>query len=228
MGHAAAAWLPDTINPYLEMSSFGVLLSAPHLMLGLALTLVCAPLYVRAVEGRWFWVALLGAAILGLTLVHPFNAPMLVSVLVVHAALTGRRAWPAAVVAALAAAPTALYSLLLFQFDPFWSGTYGVQNLMPAPPPWSLPLDFGLVLLAAPLAWPVVRRWPAERRRLLLLWVGFGLLWMYAPVPYQRRFAFGVQPALAVLGAVGLRSSTPVACAPGGRDVWRRIVNYGR
>jgi hypothetical protein len=129
---------------------------------------------------------------------------VLASVLVAHAVLSGRRAWPAALVAALAAAPMAIYSVLLYHSDPFWSGTYSAQNLMPSPPPWLLPLDFGLVLLAAPLAWPVVRRWPAERRNLILLWIGLGLLWMYAPVPYQRRFAFGVQPGLAVLAAVGL------------------------
>jgi hypothetical protein len=67
-----------------------------------------------------------------------------------------------------------------------------------------LPLDFGVVLLAAPLAWRAVSRWPTERRRLILLWIAAGAIWMYAPVPYQRRFAFGVQPALAVLAAVGL------------------------
>jgi hypothetical protein len=152
---------------------------------------------------------------------------MLVSVLVAHAALTGRRAWPAAIVAGLAAAPTALYSLLLFQVDPFWSGTYGTQNIMPAPAPWSLPVDFGLVLLAAPLAWPIVRRWPRERRMLLLLWVGLGLLWMYAPVPYQRRFAFGVQPALAVLAAVGLFEMNARLRAHRVRPAWRRLINYG-
>jgi hypothetical protein len=140
----------------------------------------------------------------GLSLVHSFNTPVLASVLVAHAVLSGRRAWPAAMVASLAAAPMALYSVLLYQSDPFWSGTYSAQNLMPSPAPWLLPLDFGLVLLAAPLAWQVLRKWPAERRNLILLWIGLGLLWMYAPVPYQRRFAFGVQPALAVLASVGL------------------------
>ena len=118
--------------------------------------------------------------------------------------MTGRRAWPAALVAGIAAAPMAAYSLLLYQTDPFWSGTYSAQNLMPAPAPWSLPFDFGLVLLVAPLSWPIVRHWPAERRRLILLWICLGLLWMYAPVAYQRRFAFGVQPALAVLAGIGL------------------------
>src|SRR5712692_11038799 len=202
--HALANLLPETINPYLEVSSFGVLLSAPHLMLGLALTLVCAPLYLRAIGGGRIWLVLLGGAVLSLSLVHSFNTPVLVSVLVVHAAVTGRRAWPAAIVAGLAAAPMAIYSLLLYQTDPFWSGTYSAQNIMPAPAPWSLPFDFGLVLLAAPLAWPVVRRWPTERRRLILLWIGLGLIWMYAPVAYQRRFALGVQPALAVLAGVGV------------------------
>ena len=224
--HALAALLPDTINPYLEVSSFGALLSAPHLMLGLALTLVCAPVYLRAARGNVRWLALLGVAIASLSLVHSFNTPVLVSVLALHAALSGRRAWPAAVVAGLAAAPMALYSLVLYQTDPFWSGTYSLQNLMPSPPPWSLPLDFGLVLLAAPLAWPVVRTWPVQRRRLMLAWIGLGLVWMYAPVPYQRRFALGVQPALAVLAALGLLELNARMRLRGVGAITQRLVNY--
>ncbi|MCA1643947.1 MAG: hypothetical protein LC797_00275 [Chloroflexi bacterium] len=224
--HALANLLPDSINPFLEVSSFGVLLSAPHLMLGLALTLVCAPLYLRAIGGRHLFVLLLGAAVLSLSLVHSFNTPVLVSVMVVHAILTGRRAWPAAVMAALAAAPMAIYSLLLYQTDPFWSGTYSAQNLMPSPAPWSLPFDFGLVLLVAPLAWPVVRRWPTERRRLILLWIGLGLLGMYAPVAYQRRFAFGLQPALASLAGIGLVELSTWLRVHQLGGVRRRLINY--
>jgi hypothetical protein len=224
--HGPAALLPDTINPYLEVSSFGALLSAPHLMLGLALTLLCAPVYLRAARGDWRWLALLGASIASLSLVHSFNTPVLVSVLALHAALSGRRAWPAAVVAGLAAAPMALYSLLLYQADPFWSGTYSLQNLMPSPAPWSLPLDFGVVLLAAPLAWPVVRTWPAERRRFILAWIGLGLLWMYAPVPYQRRFALGIQPALALLAAAGLLEVNARMRLRGIGAIKQRLVNY--
>jgi hypothetical protein len=97
---------------------------------------------------------------------------------------------------------------------------------MPAPPLWSLPVDFGLVLLAAPLAWSVVRHWPSERRRLILLWISFGLVWMYAPVPFQRRFAFGVQPALAVLAAAGLFDLNARLRAHPVRYLPRRLVNY--
>ena len=224
--HTIASALPDTINPYLEVSSFGALLSAPHLMLGLALTLLCAPIYLRAIHGSKLWVLVLGANVLTLSLVHSFNTPVLVSVLGLHALITGRRAWPAAFVAGAVAAPMALYSLLLYQRDPFWSGTYSAQNLMPSPAPWSLPIDFGLVLLAAPLAWPLVRRWPDEQRRLILAWIGLGLIWMYAPVPYQRRFALGVQPGLAVLAAVGLYQMNRWLRERRVGAIRRRLANY--
>jgi hypothetical protein len=67
-----------------------------------------------------------------------------------------------------------------------------------------LPIDFGVLLVAAPFAWPLLRSWPSDRRRLVLLWVGLGLAWMYVPVPFQRRFGFGVPPGLAVLAALGV------------------------
>jgi hypothetical protein len=119
-----------------------------------------------------------------------------------------------------------LSNLLLFQADPFWSGTYGAQNTMPAPAPWSLPVDFGLVLLAAPLAWTAIRRWAPERRRLALLWIGLGLVWLYAPVPYQRRFGFGLQPALAVLAAPGLLRANRWMAEREWSRLRRRLANY--
>src|SRR5205085_12281846 len=143
--------------------------------------LLCAPLYLRRHVG---WLAL---AVFALSLVHPFNVPVLVSVLVAHALWNGRRWWPAAAAAIAASVPILVYNALLFTTDPFWSGTYGVQNLMPAPAPWAVPFDLGTPLLAAPLAWPVVKTWPVERRRLMLLWIGLALVWLYVPVPYQRR-----------------------------------------
>jgi hypothetical protein len=222
-----ATLLPSTINVYLEMSSFGVFLSAPHLMIGLALTLLSAPAYLRAASGQPRWVLLLGLLIGVLSLVHPFNLPVLASVLAIHALFQGRRAWAAGLVAGVAAAPMGLYNLLLFQADPFWSGTYGAQNTMPAPAPWSLPIDFGLALLAAPLAWTSLRAWSPERRRLILLWVGLGLVWLYAPVPYQRRFAFGVQPAVSVLAAVGLLRANVWMAKRGWPRLGRRLANYG-
>jgi hypothetical protein len=116
--------------------------------------------------------------------------------------------------------------VLVYAHDPFWSATYGAQNLMPAPAPWVLPIDFGIVLIAAPLAWPVLKRWPMERRWLVLLWIGLGLALMYAPVPFQRRLALGVQPALAVLSAVGLLHLNAWMRRRAVGALKRRAVNY--
>jgi hypothetical protein len=46
---------------------------------------------------------------------------------------------------------------------------------------------------------------------------------MYAPVPYQRRFAFGVQPGLAVLAAVGI---VHLNWRLRHRSMSRRVTNY--
>ncbi|HEY3063945.1 MAG TPA: hypothetical protein VGL99_33660 [Chloroflexota bacterium] len=210
--HEVAMALPMSINVYLELNSFGVFLSAPHLMFGLALTLLSGVLYLQRKSVG------LGLATLGLSLIHPFNLPVLSSVLIGHALWNGRMWWAPAAIATLASAPVSLYNALLFSRDPFWSGTYSAQNTMPAPAPWALPIDLGLLLLAAPLAWTTVRSWPADRRRLIVLWIALGLLWLYVPLPYQRRFAFGVQPALAVLAAIGLLRL--------GAQLHSRLVNY--
>lgn len=223
---------PIPVNVFLEFNTLGTFFSAPHLMLGLALTLLAAPLYLQASQrGQARWLAALGGATATLSAIHPFNLPVLLSVLLADALLALRasgRARPlvAAVVATCAAAPLTLYSALIFQLDPFWSATYRTQNLMPAPPPWSLPIDLGIVLLAAPAAWWTVRTWPAERRRLLLLWVALAFAWLYLPVPYQRRFAFGVQPALAVLASVGLLAINHWMRERAWGPVRRRAVNY--
>lgn len=213
------------VNVFLELNSFGVLFAAPHLMLGLALTLLAGPLYLRAAAGRSTrWVLGLNAAVLALGFIHPFNLPVLVSLLLLDSLWRLRRGWTmarpavlAALLAGASAAPLGLYNLLLFQADPFWAGTYGAQNEMPSPAPWALPGDLGVVLLAAPLAWAAVRAWQPDTRRFLLLWIALDLAWMYVPVPYQRRFAFGIQPALAVLAAAGLLDA----------GAWLRRIGWG-
>lgn len=251
-------WLPAALvaralglEPYAgngsyETTTFGLLFAPPHVTLGMALSLelarrLGAPTGAagQAAEGptasRARLDLLLGGA---LALLHPFHAPVLLVALglyrLARGGLPGLAAlWPAT----LGAAPTLLYSALVFSFDPFWSATYGRQNLLPSPPPWALPLEYGLTLPLAlvgagaalsgypmpplgrhgvPLSpWPLRPQpgWRApgaagDRLRpaiaFLALWAALMLLASYLPVPYQRRFAFGLGPALAVLGAVGL------------------------
>jgi hypothetical protein len=209
------------INPFVETATFGALWAAPHIALGLSATLlaiVCAGL---AFQGSRRALAALAVDVGVLGIVHPFNLPVLLIAFGVYALFCITRtpapslgiriraaAWPLAVatVAGLAATPVVLYSARTFAMDPFWSAAYGAQNVMLSPPPWELPLDYGVVLLLAPAGIvALIRGSPplAPAHTLLLIWIATTLLFMYAPVPYQRRFAVGLFAALAVLAALG-------------------------
>lgn len=162
-------------------------------------------------------------------------------------------AWPVAtaLVAAAAGAPLVLYNALTFSRDPFWSATYGEQNLMRSPRPWELPLDCGVVFLLAPLGLVALSQQsrgaeprdgtlaPAGDRaratELLLVFVGVVLVFIYLPVSFQRRFAVGLVPALATLAALGwpllhqgaLRLADRLGAGPATRRrVARRLIVY--
>jgi hypothetical protein len=197
----------------LEVMTLGVFLAPLHLMLGLACTLLAIVAYAAAAEpgATWRPYAGLAAAVLGLALVHPFNLPVVLGLFGLDTALRwlrGRR-WPWRPVLATALAggmalPLLLYNYWAFRIEPFWSVVYGNQNTVPSPALPRLLMDYGFVLLFAPLA---LRAWPrprGDRQWLAVLTGALLLLALYAPVPFQRRLAFGVQPALAVLGAAGL------------------------
>ncbi len=210
-GQGESAALP--LGATLEVMTLGVFLAPLHLMLGLACTVLAIAAFAAAVEPRATWRAhaALAAAILGLALLHPFNLPVVLALFGLYTALRWVRVrrWPWRPIAATALAtaialPLLLYNYWAFRIEPFWSVVYGQQNTVPSPEPLRLVLDYGLVLLLAPLAVWAWRAPRGERQWLALLSGALLLLALYAPVPFQRRLAFGVQPALAVLAAAGL------------------------
>ena len=213
------ATLAGLSQPYVgnfsyELNTFGILFAAPHVAVGMAATLELArPLRgiaqpLGAIAG--WWVAL-GAI---LALVHPFHVP----VLLVALGAFGLARWrshgrPAALVAAACAAigatPALVPTVLTFSFDPFWGNTYTRQNLLPTPVFHELVVDLGVTLLAALAGlWFLRGRLAAPG---LLLWVLLMYAAMYVPVPYQRRFSFGMHPAMVVLAANALVQLVPRA-----------------
>jgi hypothetical protein len=212
-------------HPSVQVVTFGLFLAAPHLGLGLAASLMAMVLAPPASRGSRWALAWLAADVVILSLVHPFNLPTVVVTVGVYALVRSWRArridgWSVAacVVSGMAGAPLLIYNFLTFTFDPFWSKTHGEANVIPSPRPWELPLDYGLILLLALLA--LVQLWqgrvsgddladaqngPGRARdlSLLLAWLGTGFVFMYLPVAYQHRFAFGLQPAMCVLAALG-------------------------
>ncbi len=196
--------------PYVEMLAFATLFAAPHIGLGLALTLLSVVCFLAACRGRQHAFHLLAGATLLLGLVHPFNLPVLPCIFLAYGLLETlvhrHLAWrplQGAALTGLVAAPFVLYNFATFTSTAFWSQTYGAQQSMLSPPPWAFPIIFGIVFLLAPLGvYRLGKTWKPEQR-LLVTFVVVELAWMYVPVPYQRRFALGLQPALAAVAALG-------------------------
>jgi hypothetical protein len=198
-----------------EVSTFLVLFTAPHLMLGLACLLLAAAGYLASWRrGGLVSIVATGAATLGVGLTNPFGLVTLGGVLAGHlglAVLCGPRPPRAAVLGALlagvCAAPFLLYNLLVFGADPFWGVVYGKQNVIPTPPAPFLAMGFAPVLVLAALGLPrfVARRDPGHR--LVVVWIVLCLALICAPTTlgYQRRFVFGVQPMLAIVAVAALQ-----------------------
>jgi len=206
-------------QPSVQVVTFGLLFTAPHLGLALVMTLSALICIQPAFRGHRGALCMIAVAIVSLALLHPFNLPTVLATIAVfflarvirdrtitaNGLLTG-------LVAGVAGAPLLLYNFVTFTLDPFWSKTHGEANTLPSPRPWELPMDYGVVFILT-----IVALWQLWRRRsrsapvdgqpanavILLSWLATGTVCMYLPLAYQHRLAFGLQPAMAVLAAVG-------------------------
>jgi hypothetical protein len=193
-----------------EVSTFLTLFTAPHLMVGLSLSLGIARMVAMAWGGSK--AAAVGAVVMAgaLGIVNPFSLATLCAVLTAFSVVQAvRRELALAGVVASAgvvtvAAPFLLYSLLVFTADPFWGATYGRQNKTLTDSPIELLFGFGLLVpLAIVGAWSV-RRELTSGRLLVLSWIVVSVALMYLPVGFQRRFSFGLHPMLGLVAALGL------------------------
>ena len=198
------------INTYVEATTLGAFLAAPHIQLGLASILAGLLAFIAALKGSTGGLAALAIAVLVLGLVHPFNTPVLLASFGAYAAtrtLTDRRipwrAVTATVVACAVGGPMVIYNYVTFTFAPVWSDSFGVQNRLPSPLPWELLLDYGVTLVLAPLGILAIRDRITVEQRVVLTFLAVIAVCIYLPVPYQRRFAFGALPALAAFAALG-------------------------
>jgi len=191
-----------------ETYTFGTLLGAPHVMLGVALTLLALLLYWQAGGGSTAGMVGLLLAVVGLGLIHPFNLPTLLAIWWLHAALSwwsgeGRRRVVVAALAAVASLPALLQHVATFLADPFWSSVYGAQNRLPSPAIEALPIEYGLLLPLAIASVPSLWRRGTEGRYLVLC-TAVILVAIYLPVPFQRRLGLGLHPLLALAAGVAL------------------------
>ena len=222
-------------QPSVQVVTFALFFTAPHLGLGLVATLTSMIAFSAACRGSRVGLILVAVSVFALGLVHPFNLPTVISTFGLYtlARMIGERRVTirpilACVVAGIAGVPLLLYNFVTFTLDPFWSKTHGEANTLPSPRPWELPMDYGIVFVLALVGAVVLTRsWRGQPRSIeqgndggsdalveqplmtepgiLVAWLVTGLVWMYVPLAYQHRLAFGLQPAMAVLAAVGWR-----------------------
>lgn len=196
---------------YPELNTMLVTLTAPHLMLGLALLLLAGRLYADCWDRPPGWRRVsLAVVVLMLGLVDPFAVASFVPVVAAHglvmAGLRRRLDVPghsAAAVALVAATPIIALNAVTFTFDPFWSATYSRQNVLPAPAMTDVLLAFGLLVPLALLGLPELVRRPSPGRLLVVIWIVTALVMMHAPAPPQRRFALGLHPMIALAATYG-------------------------
>jgi hypothetical protein len=195
-----------------ETNTFGLLFAPPHVPLAMAASLELARLGLHP-QAHLRRSDPLAAAVLSATvaLLHPFHLPVLLAALMLSGVASAWRVRNAAglavaVAAGLGALPVLGPTLATFAFDPFWSATYSLQNVLPSPAPHELVVDLGPTLLLAMGGAFALRTRVAPVG--LLLWLLLALLAMYVPLPYQRRLGFGLQPALAVLAGNTLASAS--------------------
>ena len=200
---------------YPELNTFLVLLTTPHLLIGLALAVELARQYYQswgeAGGSSWAWLARGSLLGLALGLVNTFGVPAVLAPMWAHlglATLWRRKvpARPAAVAVGTLAfgLPMPLYSLIVMRQDPIWTLTHSVQNLLPSPDLIHMIDGFGLLAILALVGLPRLLRQPQPRSLVLPVWCLTCLVLMYFPVAYQRRFGYGLQPMLAMMAAVGL------------------------
>ncbi len=99
--------------------------------------------------------------------------------------------------------PVLVYEAWITQNDPFLA-IWNEQNLTISPSLWDTFISFSpLALFAIPGIYWVLRK-KMVSARVLLVWVGLGILLMYVPWNLQRRFFMGYLIPLAGLAAIGL------------------------
>lgn len=201
-------WVPEAIPFFSGYANAHFALASAALIVAL-LAIAGAGMSTGA---RLAWAAATG---LLLALVQPFGAITVIAVAV--AWLVWMRVRPTQPTAGtrwsmhvltfgaflLASVPVLVYDAWVTSVVPQLAA-WSAQNRTPTPPLFDVLLGLGIPLvLAAYGAW-AWRAGTSASGRLLLTWIGVGLILVFLPLPLQRRMLLGIFFPLAALAGVGL------------------------
>ncbi len=207
--------------------AFGILLlyGLPHLALARSLLLGGWLLLFRAAEsGSWRQALLAGMLWGGMSLIVPFYAALLGTLIVVwlvvlgivrsspHNAGGGRVAQRTcgvsalvrlAVLAGVLPALVLGYNGWLFASNPIFAA-WAAQNRLPSPPLADYVLAYSLLIALAAVGLVATVWRLTQQITLLIVWSPLALMLAYAPVNVQRRLLEGVVVPLSILATLGV------------------------
>jgi hypothetical protein len=213
-------WVPEAIPFYSAYANAHFPLAGAAMLLALA---VLSAVQLRRIF-RWGGAALAG---LVLAVVQPFAVLTVVAVGLVWGAWTRlrppldapsleeqRERFIAGLFLLAASVPWLVYDGWVTAGHPALSA-WSAQNLTPTPPLLDVVIGYGLVLALALLSLVVARPQTLSDGRLLVAWMGVGLLLAFLPFGLQRRMLLGIFFPMAALAGLVLSN---LAAARG----WRR------
>src|SRR5581483_11002290 len=143
-----------------------------------------------------------GLACAGTALLHPYSLPLLFILTVIVATVRqGRDAFAYLWRYFAAAAPFAIYVAAIPHFQPLVA-QHSVTGQMKSPTPLEYVFGFGPLLVVVILGIVALRRQFLNRSWQLLVWFAAALALAYLPVWFQRKFVFGAQIPLTIVGAL--------------------------
>lgn len=196
IGSSSDLWIP-------ESNTFLMLAESPHFILAQTVLLGGFLLFLRYIERRNILTAL--GFILCFSLLafeHPFNLLLVGPVLFIAGIRYGLPLIETGILGALSSLGL-IYPLYELRTNAIFAIEQS-QGKSVSPAPSAFLAGMGLLL---PLALIGASLWIEKKdkpKQLILLWVAFASLFLYAPISFQRRMSEGIHIPLALLAGAGL------------------------
>ncbi|HRY63639.1 MAG TPA: hypothetical protein P5267_03510, partial [Patescibacteria group bacterium] len=197
-----------------ENNNLLTMLQSPHLILSTALIILVMFFFFFALEHQKIKYSLASGALASLLFsFHPFHIPTLIGImavyLVIHFILNKKIHLDYLkhfIIVCALASPPVLYYFYLASFD-FFTRFRTAQNICLSPSLWVTLISYGFIFVLALYAiYQLCRRrhW-SNRYIFLVVWLIVQFLFLYSPLPWQRRMMQGLQIPMGILAVVGLR-----------------------
>ena len=198
-----------------ENNNLLTMLQSPHLSLASSLIILILFLFFLAVEhDRPKYSLAAGLLALILFEFHPFHIPATIAIMVVYLAylfIKNKKIQlnylKHLLIVIGVSSPSILYYYLLSRYD-FFTQIRVYQNVCLSPALWVTFISYGLVLaLAVYAVYKIIKAGsPANRHVFLIIWLVVQFLFLYSPLPWQRRMMQGLQIPMTILAIIGLES----------------------